>query len=262
MELYSNIIGEEGKPLLILHGLFGMSDNWKTLGKRFAEEKGFQVHLLDLRNHGRSPHSEQFSYDLMVDDVKAYCEKHDLNKIILLGHSMGGKVAMHLAVDSPDLLEALIVVDIAPKSYPPHHDTIIKGLGMLYDEELSSRSEVDKLLEEFIPEWGVRQFLLKNLYWKEKGKLALRMNFPVLKEKYDEIGKTIDENEVYKGPSFFIKGENSGYIKSEDRALINKHFPKSQLLTIKDADHWVHAEKPDEFFQGVTGFLKFNGISE
>lgn len=261
MELYSNIIGEKGTPLLILHGLFGMSDNWRSLGKRFSEEKGFQVHLIDQRNHGRSPHTPDFSYALMAEDIKAYCEQHQLEDIILLGHSMGGKVAMHVAVKYPKLLQALIVVDIAPKSYPPHHDAILAGLAVLDKTELTSRNQADELLKEHIDNLGVRQFLLKNLYWEEKGKLALRINFPVLYEKYGEIGKEIGKGEKYEGPVFFIKGENSGYIKSGDRELIKSHFPKSQLMTIKDSDHWVHAEKPDEFFEGVTAFLKFNDIS-
>src|SRR5699024_7954993 len=126
MELHANIIGE-GRPMLILHGLFGMGDNWKTLGKRFAEEEGFQVHLIDQRNHGRSPHTEAWSYELVTEDIKEYCRKHALKNVVVIGHSMRGKTAMHLAVKHPELLAALIVVDIAPKTYPPHHDAIIKG---------------------------------------------------------------------------------------------------------------------------------------
>lgn len=260
MKLHSNIIGDSGKPLLIIHGLFGMGDNWKTLGRRFAEEGGFQVHLIDQRNHGRSPHSDAFSYELMAGDLIEYCKTHDLEKVVIIGHSMGGKIAMQLATDQPELVEALIVVDIAPKSYPPHHDEIIAGLWALYESDLDSRTKADEILESYIPSWSVRQFLLKNLYWKEKGKLALRMNLPVLREKYEEVTGGIAENALYEGPTFFIKGENSGYIQPEDRDLLNKHFPKSQLLTLKDADHWVHAEKPKEFFEAVLGFLKFNKI--
>jgi len=187
MKLYSNILGDQGKPLLIVHGLFGMGDNWKTLGKRFEEEAGFQVHLIDQRNHGRSPHTNEFSYELMAEDLVEYCEEHQLEKVVLIGHSMGGKTAMELATKHPKLLEALIVVDIAPKSYPPHHDTILEGLTALYEETLTSRKQADEKLAEYIDNWSVRQFLLKNLYWKEKGKLAFRMNLPVLKEKYEEV---------------------------------------------------------------------------
>jgi len=259
MELYSNIIGE-GKPLLIVHGLFGMGDNWKTLGTKFAEEGGFQVHLIDQRNHGRSPHSEDFSYELMAEDLEKYCEQHNLNQVVIIGHSMGGKTAMQLSSQSPDLIEALIVVDIAPKSYPPHHDVIMEGLCDLYEQTLESRKEADEKLKAYIDNWGVRQFLLKNLYWKEKGKLGFRMNLPVIKEKYEQVTNSIAEDALYEGPTLFIKGERSGYVKSDDRDLLKKHFPKSQLVTIKEADHWVHAEKPEEFFQAVIGFLKFNNI--
>lgn len=261
MELYSNIIGEEsGKPMLILHGLFGMGDNWKTIGKRFADEEDFQVHLVDQRNHGRSPHTDEWSYEVMANDIKDYCKQHHLEKIVLLGHSMGGKTAMEFAVNNPELLEALIVVDIAPKSYPPHHDTILEGLNYLYNKNLTSRKEADEKLAEFIDELGVRQFLLKNLYRVEKTKLGFRMNLPVITEKYDAVSQSIAKDAEFAGPTFFVKGEKSGYIKEDDRELLNKHFPKSQLLTIKGAGHWVHAEKPDEFYQGVISFLKFNGV--
>lgn len=262
MKLYANVIGRSGKPLLILHGLFGMGDNWKTLGKRFSEEYGFQVHLIDLRNHGRSPHTEEFNYTVMAQDIQEYCQNQNFDKIVLIGHSMGGKTAMHFAVNSPELLEALVVVDIAPKYYPPHHQTILKGLNALQEQNFSSRRKADKVLQNYIDNQGIRQFLLKNLYWKEKGKLALRMNLPVIEHYIDEVGKAIAEKQYYNKATLFVKGQNSAYIQREDRALLKKHFPKSQLLSIKNADHWVHAEKPDEFFDGVVGFLKFNQLLE
>ncbi len=253
MQLHSKIIGE-GIPFLILHGLFGTGDNWKTLGKRFSA-LGFQVHLIDQRNHGRSPHSDDFSYDFMVEDLKAYCDEHGFKQVCLLGHSMGGKTAMHFAVKYPELVKAMVVVDIAPKYYPPHHQTILAGLTMLYNENLTSRREADEKLEAYIEEWSVRQFLLKNLYWKEKGKLALRMNFPVIKEKIDQVGGAIAEQERYNGSTLFIKGENSNYIQLEDKSLLEQHFPNSRLEIIKGTDHWVHAEEPEVFYQLVTSFL-------
>lgn len=254
MKLYANVIGS-GKPMLILHGFLGMGDNWKTLGKRFADEEGFQVHLIDQRNHGRSPHTEDFSYELMAEDIKDYCQKNNLEDIVLIGHSMGGKTAMHVAIKYPKLIKALIIVDIAPKYYRAHHQTILEGLTMLQNAELSSRRTADDKLKEYIDDLGIRQFLLKNLYWKEKGKLALRMNLPVLIEKIEAVGQTISDDAKYDGRTLFIKGEKSNYIKKDDNSLLKKHFPKSQLLTIKDSDHWVHAEKPDEFFKAVVGFL-------
>lgn len=256
MELYSKIIGE-GKPLLILHGLFGMGDNWKTMGKRFADEENFQVHLIDQRNHGRSPHTEKWNYELMAEDIVEYCKQHHLENIVLIGHSMGGKTGMHLAVKYPKLLDALIIVDIAPKAYPPHHQDIIKGLSALSKEKLTSRQTADKLLKKYIDQSSVRQFLLKNLYWKEKGILAFRMNLSVIKDKIEEVGDVIADDACYEGRTFFIKGEQSNYILNSDKELLKHHFPKSQLLTIRNSDHWVHAEKPEEFFQAVIGFLNY-----
>ena len=253
MQLYSKVIGE-GKPFIILHGFLGMGDNWKTLGKEFSE-KGFQVHLVDQRNHGRSPHTDEFSYELMAEDIKNYCEEKNLKDIILLGHSMGGKTAMKVATKYPDLIHNLIVVDIAPKYYEPHHQTILEGLTMLQDAELDSRGLADEKLEEYISEWGVRQFLLKNLYWKEKGKLALRMNLDILKKKVESVGKALEENDTFEKDTLFVSGGNSNYIRKEDRELIKSHFPKSNLVTIKDAGHWVHAEKSDDFFQIIMAFI-------
>jgi len=253
MKLYANIIGE-GKPFLILHGFLGMGDNWKTLGSQFAEN-GYQVHLIDQRNHGRSPHTDQFSYELMAQDIKEYCGQHDLNNIILLGHSMGGKTAMKFACEYPDLVSKLIVADIAPKYYAPHHQTILDGLTMLSNTELTSRGEADEKLKAYIKDWGVRQFLLKNLYWKEKGKLSFRMNLEILKEKINEVGQALTSENVYQGETLFLKGGNSNYIKKEDHSLLKEHFPSFTLLTIKEVGHWLHAEKPEEFYQSVVNFL-------
>ncbi|MAN27388.1 MULTISPECIES: alpha/beta fold hydrolase [Mesonia] len=254
MKLYANVLGK-GKPFIILHGFLGMSDNWKTLGKRFTDE-GFEVHLVDQRNHGRSPHTEEFSYELMAQDIQEYCDKNNLKDIILLGHSMGGKTAMKTACEYPDLVEKLIIADIAPKYYAPHHQTILEGLTMLSNSELTSRGEADEKLEEYIKEWGVRQFLLKNLYWKEKGKLALRMNLEVLKEKVNEIGQALTSQDVYEGKTLFLNGGKSNYIKKEDKSLIKEHFPAAVLVTIKDAGHWLHAEKAGEFYQSVVKFIE------
>ncbi len=256
MKLHSNIIGETGTPFLILHGLFGSGDNWKTLAKRFHQEKGLQVHLIDQRNHGRSPHSPIWTYEAMTADLKEYCEAHGLAEIVLLGHSMGGKTAMNFAIQYPELVKALVVVDIAPKSYPPHHDQILKGLDALYGEELTSRKEADEELSQYVESWSVRQFLLKNLYWKEKGKLAFRMNFPVIKKNYNLVTQALPQTAKFDGPTLFIKGEKSNYILERDREVLRDHFSQSKLLIIKDSDHWVHAEKPVEFFEGVVAFLE------
>ncbi len=253
MKLHSVILGK-GKPFLILHGFLGMSDNWKTLGKKFAED-GFEVHLIDQRNHGKSPHSDEFSYELMAEDIKEYCDAHNLENIILLGHSMGGKTAMLTASKYENLVEKLIVVDIAPKYYAPHHQQILKGLTALKEAKLGSRTEAETLLEEYIPETGVRLFLLKNLYWKTKDELSLKMNLPVLKEKIENIGASLPEDAQYKGNSLFIKGEKSDYITSSDEKLIKDHFPKAEIETIQGAGHWVHAEKMNKFYEAVIRFV-------
>lgn len=253
MKLHSTILGE-GRPFLILHGFLGMSDNWKTLGKKFAEN-GFQVHLIDQRNHGKSPHSEEFSYELMAADVQEYCKAHQLEKIILLGHSMGGKTAMLTACQNEELIEKLIIVDIAPKYYAPHHQQILEGLTKLDEAKLSSRGDAEDLLEKFIPETGVRLFLLKNLYWKKKDELSLKLNLSALKDNIENIGTALPEELAYSGPTLFIKGEKSNYITSEDHEPIRQQFPKALISTVKGAGHWVHAENMKEFYALVHNFV-------
>ncbi len=253
MILHSQIFGS-GKPFIILHGFLGMSDNWKTLGTRWSEE-GYEVHLLDQRNHGRSFHSNEFSYELMADDVKSYCEEHDLNEIILLGHSMGGKVAMQFAVTNPEMVSKLIVADIAPKAYPPHHQDILKALSQLDFYKIKSRGEAEDVLSQYIKDEGTRLFLLKNLYRKNRNQLALRINLPVLSEKIGEVGAALSESAVFKGKTLFLGGEKSGYIETMDEILIKKHFPKAVIETVTDAGHWLHAENPEEFYELCNKFL-------
>lgn len=254
MKLHASILGE-GAPLLILHGFLGMSDNWKTLGGQFAEA-GYQVHLIDQRNHGRSPHSDEMSYLEMAKDLKLYAEDHGLDELVLLGHSMGGKTAMFVAAYFPQLLKKLIVVDIAPKYYRPHHRDILAGLQAVNKTELESRNHADEVLSEYVKEQAVRMFLLKNLYWKEKGNLALRLNLEVLVKAGETIGEELPDDKSYSGPSLFIRGGNSNYIKSEDEALISRQFPDSEIVSIADGGHWVHAEKREEFYRVVMDFLE------
>jgi len=252
--LYSKIEGE-GKPLLILHGFLGMSDNWKTLGTQFVSE-GFQIHLLDLRNHGKSFHSDNFSYELMVEDVYVYCKAHDLEKITLLGHSMGGKTAMLFAVTHPEMVEKLIVADIGPKFYPQHHQTILAGLNAVDFSKKPSRNEVEDILTKYITDFGTKQFLLKSLYWKEPGQLAFRFNLAVFNQKIDEIGKPLPENSIFTAPTLFIRGGNSNYILDCDFENIKQHFPNGTIETIPNTGHWLHAENPKLFYEIASSFLK------
>ncbi|MEM0575005.1 alpha/beta fold hydrolase [Flavobacterium polysaccharolyticum] len=254
--LHSKIEGS-GQPLLIMHGFLGMSDNWKTLGTQFVDQ-GYQVHLLDLRNHGRSFHSEDFSYELMVQDVYDYCKANSLANIDIIGHSMGGKVAMLLATTYPDLIRRLIVADIGPKFYAPHHQDILAGLNAVDFAQKPSRNEVDAILATYIPDFGTRQFLLKSLYWQEPGQLAFRFNLAVFNQKIDQIGKALPENAVAMMPTLFIRGGNSNYILDQDLEKIRHHFPNMQLQTIPNAGHWLHAENPALFYQFCVDFLKSN----
>lgn len=251
--VHSNITGE-GKPLMILHGFLGMSDNWKTLGKQFASN-GYQVHLIDQRNHGRSFHSEAFDYDVLSKDVLDYLKHHQLSKATILGHSMGGKTAMQFACDYSEKTEKLIVADIAPKYYPPHHQDIINGLKSLDFEIIQSRREADEALSAYVSQPATRQFLLKNLYWVAKGKLGLRFNLSVLANKMEEIGENISTTSLYDGPSLFLKGDRSEYIVAHDTEEIKRHFPEAEIETIENSGHWLHAENPKAFFKKVLNFL-------
>ncbi|MFD2822177.1 alpha/beta fold hydrolase [Lacinutrix iliipiscaria] len=253
MQLYSNIIGQ-GKPFIILHGFLGMSDNWKTLGNQFAENN-FEVHLVDQRNHGRSFHDDLFNYEVLVEDLKAYCDAHKLDDIILLGHSMGGKTAMLFATTYPELVSKLIVADISPRFYPIHHDAILEGLSALDFEQLKSRGEADNVLSQYVSDFGTRQFLLKNLYWIEKGKLALRINLEVLKENVSEVGEALPIHAKFSEATLFLRGDKSEYIAIHDEAIIKRHFPEAKIETIANAGHWLHAENPKAFYQAVLDFV-------
>lgn len=253
MKLHSNIIGE-GEPFLILHGFLGMGDNWKTLGNKFAEE-GYQVHLIDQRNHGKSPHSDEFDYEVMAADVVEYCEHYQLSNIILMGHSMGGKTSMLTAALHPELVKKLIVVDIAPKYYAPHHQQILDGLTALEEANLQSRKEAEDLLKKFISNKGIRMFLLKNLDRKGKDKYCLKLNLSALKKNIEKVGEALPNDKNYLGPVMFIKGENSDYITSDDEAAIKNQFPNAEIINIKGAGHWVHAENMEGFFETVMKFL-------
>lgn len=251
--LHSKILGT-GKPLIILHGFLGMSDNWKTLGNQYAEN-GFEVHLIDQRNHGKSFHSEDFNYDLMSSDLKTYFNHQQIDKASIIGHSMGGKTAMQFACDFPEFTEKLLVADISPKYYPPHHNEIINGLNALNFDEITSRSQADDKLAKYIVDYGIRQFLLKNLYWVEKGKLGFRFNLSVLSTKMEEIGENISAISNYDGPTLFLRGDKSEYVITTDLPEIKKHFPKAELDTIENSGHWLHAENPKQFFEKSMNFL-------
>jgi len=252
--LNSNIIGS-GKPFIILHGFLGMGDNWKTLAKQFAAQ-GFEIHLVDQRNHGRSFHHPDFNYQLMAEDVLNYFQHHQIESATVLGHSMGGKTAMRFACLYPELVNHLIVADISPRYYPIHHQTILNGLSSLNLEVIKSRREADKALSNYIFQKSTRQFLLKNLYWVEKGKLGLRINLEVLKAQVSEVGEALPKHLTFNGKTLFLRGDRSEYIGINDFDLIKKHFPLLYMETISNAGHWLHAENPKDFYGEVMSFLE------
>lgn len=254
MKLHSKVKGK-GKPLVILHGFLGMGDNWKTLANSYAKED-FEVHLVDQRNHGRSPHDDAFSYDLLAEDLKIYLKEKDIEKASIIGHSMGGKTAMRFATLHPDQVDKLIIVDIAPKYYAPHHQQILLGLTKISEAKLTSRTDADELLSNYISELPIRQFLLKNLYWKTPEMLDLRMNLKALKQNIEEVGKGLPHNAQYSGDTLFVKGGRSNYIQDSDKPDISNHFQNFEIKVIEDTGHWIHAEKRDEFFDLTLDWLK------
>ncbi|SFI77625.1 Pimeloyl-ACP methyl ester carboxylesterase [Kaistella treverensis] len=253
--LHSKIYGQEkaGIPLLVFHGLFGMLDNWGSFGKEMGEF--LPVHLLDLRNHGKSFHSPQMSHDDLAHDILHYMEFHGLEKINLLGHSLGGKAVMQFAIKYPVKVNKLIVVDISPKAYPPHHQGILKALESVDFSTATSRQQVEDVLSQYIPEKSVILFLTKNLYWTDDKKLDWRFNLKTLSEKYEEFVSNAIKFGVFSGETLFISGEKSQYILPQDEFQIKQQFPNSSVATIKNAGHWVQAENPTDFNEVVKNFL-------
>jgi len=250
--LHSTILGK-GAPLLILHGYFGMSDNWRGLGLKFAENH--EVHLIDQRNHGKSFHSDEFDYELLVEDLNFYIASHGLDEVSILGHSMGGKVAMQFAVTYPEFVHKLIVADISPRFYKPHHQVILEALNAVNFQIHNSRKKVEDTLKIYIQNPDIIQFLLKNVHWKTKEELAFRFNIHSLTENNDEVGEPLPSFTNFDNPTMFIKGENSDYVTSEDEELIKSHFSDATIVTVKNAGHWLHVENPVQFFDEVVSFL-------
>lgn len=253
MKLFYRKYGE-GQPLVILHGLFGQSDNWNSLAKQFAE-KGFEVYLVDLRNHGLSPHSNTWNYQVMSDDILEFINEFQLKHVVFLGHSMGGKVAMQFAIQHQEFLDKLIVVDIAPKYYPPHHGDVLKALNAVDFAVVKIRKEAEDILSAYITDYGTKQFLLKNIYWKENGQLDWRFNLKVIAEQIGNVGEVTPDEKSCDIPSVFIRGGLSRYILDDDIHLIQDIFPLSVIETIENAGHWVHAEKQKEFFDCVMNYI-------
>lgn len=253
MKLFFRKIGE-GTPIVVLHGVFGSSDNLYTASKAIAET-GFAVYTLDARNHGQSPRNEEFSYELMADDLNQFLEEQNLQSPILMGHSMGGKVVMQYAMKYRNFSK-LIIIDIAPKFYPTHHNHIIKGLNAIPLETLTSRKEAEEIFSQYVSDLGERQFLLKNLYRTEAGTFDWRINVPVLSREIYQIGGELNEIRIVEEPTLFLRGSESSYINDEDESTIKSIFKNAEIRTIQGANHWVHATKPLEFIENVVEFAK------
>lgn len=253
MNLYYRKTGD-GIPLIILHGLFGMSDNWSSLSKEFAE-KGFGVYAVDARNHGRSFHSDEFSYPVMAEDVINLMKTGSIKSAHVIGHSLGGKTAMWMACQHPEYILSLLVADMAPRYYPPHHDGVISAIHSVDLESVKSRKEAEGRLREMLRDEGTIQFLLKNLYWKENDKLAWRFNLEGIEKNISSVGERLPDSLRFGGKTLFLRGERSGYITQQDEAEIKKHFPQASIETIKNAGHWLHADNPAGFMDASLKFL-------
>jgi esterase len=251
MKLNYKIYGE-GQPLVILHGLFGCLDNWQLHAKKLSEY--FQVIAVDQRNHGHSPWSDDFSYDLLADDLIGLLQDLNLSTIHLLGHSMGGKTALRFAQKYPNALQKLIIADIGLKGYPPHHGEIFTAIRAVDLTPPCSRAKVESDLSKYIDSSGIRQFLMKNLYWEKPELLAWRMNIDVLEREQNKIIGELPKDQI-NTQTLFIRGAQSNYILDEDWNDISDQVPDSDLVTIENAGHWVHAEAPVEFMNVVLEFL-------
>ncbi len=252
MELHYQSFGA-GPPLIILHGLFGSSNNWRTFAEKAGER--FRVLAVDQRNHGSSPHSEEFSIPAMAEDLRRFLVGRGLSQPSVLGHSMGGKTAMEFALRYPLSVDRLIIVDIAPREYPPAHDEILEAMAALDLSSYSNRAAIEDALARRLPDMRVRQFVLTNLKRHTGGRYEWKINLDVLRRKYGEVTKAQSSDTPFPGPALFIKGELSPYVREEDLPGIRRLFPAALVRVIPGAGHWVHVDRPGEFLSAVLEFL-------
>lgn len=255
MELFFRHYGK-GRPIVILHGIFGISDNWVSVARALAEK--YEIFILDQRNHGHSPHHPVHTYEAMCADLEEFINRHQITRPVLLGHSMGGKVAMRYALEHPDIPRGLIIVDISLRTYDRRytHLNLIDAMMSINLEKVSSREEVARQLQPLIPDERLLMFVLKNLYRRERGHLAWRLNLEAINMYIDEIFKGIQSDKLYRGPALFLRGGKSDYVKYEDFDQIYRNFPRADIYTIEEAGHWLHADAPEEFLQVVRSFLE------
>ncbi len=254
MELFFRKIGE-GRPVVFLHGVFGSSDNLFTVSKQIAEA-GFSVYTIDARNHGQSPWSPDFNYEVMAEDLNNFLIQNNIQNASIIGHSMGGKTLMQFSQNYTNF-DKLIIVDIAPRFYPTHHDHIIQGLAAINLETLQSRKEAETIFSYYVEDLGERQFILKNLYRTENEGFAWRINVKVISENIYLIGEEIQLENTIHAETLLIRGSESSYVLDQDFRDFKQTYPKAQLCTIEGANHWVHATKPAEFVKTITDFLNY-----
>lgn len=253
MQLNHKKYGDSGPNLVIIHGIFGSLDNWHTVALELGTH--FQVNTLDMRNHGRSPHSNDMSIALMVEDVLNFCEACDLDEIHLIGHSMGGKVAMAFAQTHPELLAKLIVVDIAPKTYKAAHLPYFEGYENIQLDSIRNRKELDAAFMEYEDNFAVRQFLMKNIVSNGAGGYQVKINVQGIKNGYEEIVGALALGTI-NTRTLFIKGANSNYISKQDETQIGRHFSDYRIESIANSGHWVHAENRTDFIQTLEQFIQ------
>lgn len=253
MELFYNSYGQNGPPLIILHGLLGSNGNWVTLSRNVFSDVA-RVYAVDQRNHGRSPHTDRIDYPSMAADVRAFIEQHELGSATLLGHSMGGKTAMQTALSYPEVVDRLIVADMAPKAYPPHHQDLLDALARIDPTAYDRRKDIDAALAADVPSRPIRQFLLKNLDYDGE-QYTWQMNLEALRAHYDEINAALPRVGAYEGPTLFVRGSESDYVSDDDLPDIRERFPAARLETIDGAGHWLHADRPEAFAEAVLEFL-------
>ncbi len=243
-----------GSSAIILHGLFGSLDNWHSISVKLSPM--FRVYAVDLRNHGKSPHNPEMSYSLMADDMKEFVSSAGLERVSLLGHSIGGKVVMQFSLTYPNLVEKLVVADIAPRAYRPHHEYIFRALLSLDLAAYTARKQIEAALAPEIPDLALRQFLLKNVTRNANGAFEWQLNLPALHENYAKLLAALSVDRTCDRPALFVRGEKSDYIQSQDEPLIYRLFPQAKIRTLANAGHWLHADVPETFVRIVQEFLR------
>jgi len=256
MELFYREYGK-GKPLIILHGLLGISDNWVGFSRKLSKE-GYRILIPDQRNHGQSPQHPVLNYYALTDDLAEFIEFHHLEMPVIIGHSMGGKVAMRYTLENPDRVGKLVIVDTSLRTYVRfnYHLKLMDAMQSADFNTVKTRQEVKNQLAKKITDERLLQFLMKNLFWKEKGRLGWRPNLSAISYHIDAMYDGVFYSTRFDKPALFVRGGQSDYILEEDFQAINNSFPQAKIVTVTNGTHWVHADEPDEFYQLVSEFLK------